>query len=354
MAGEAKHINVNITLGTIAKALGLVLFVGLVYYLRDLALVVLMSVVIASAIEPAVRFLARYRLPRLPAVLFVYIVTFVLFVGFIPLFVFPILSDLSDLALSLPAKLGNLSFLSHTSDWLTPIFNNLGSQLSFQDVLAGLKETFSGVPSGFVQTASVVFGSFFSFILIIVISFYLSAQSNGIESFLRLVTPVAKERYVIDLWQRSQSKIGRWMQGQLLLGLIVGVLVFLGLTILQVKYALTLAFVAAVFELIPFFGPVLASVPAVLLGFSESTTLGLMVIGLYVIIQQFENHLLYPLVVNKIVGVPALVVIISLLVGGKLAGFLGIILAVPLATVFMELAHDWEKNKRLFSKSDAV
>jgi len=97
------------------------------------------------------------------------------------------------------------------------------------------------------------------------------------------------------------------------------------------------------------FGPILAAIPAVSIAFIDGgTSLGFMVVGLYVIIQQFENHLIYPLVVKKVVGVPPLMVILALLVGAKLAGFLGIIIAVPLAAVLMEFVNDWEKNKRRF------
>ena len=122
---------------------------------------------------------------------------------------------------------------------------------------------------------------------------------------------------------------------------------YLGLAILGVKYALTLALFAAIMELIPVFGPILSAIPAVIvaLGTGE-TSLWLLVIGLYVIIQQFENHLIYPLVVTKVVGVPPLLVILALIVGAKLAGFLGIILSVPAAAVVQELVQDLERRRQ--------
>lgn len=135
------------------------------------------------------------------------------------------------------------------------------------------------------------------------------------------------------------------MQGQLLLGLLIGVMVYLGLTILGIKYAFLLALLAAVFEIIPLFGPILAATPAVILGFLDSAVLGFMVLGFYIIIQQFENHLIYPLVVRKVVGVPPLVVIIALIIGAKLAGFLGVLLSAPIAAVLMEYMNDLEKAK---------
>ena len=330
----------SIVLKTVALLLGLFVL----YLLRDLALVILVSIVIASAVEPPVRWLGRFRLPRAVAVLVVYLLTFGIFVGLLPFFVFPLISDLSALSGTLSTTIGTIpDFLSSAGPWAG---FELGG-VSLSQVFQSFQTNIVDLPKSFVQTASFIFGGFFSFILIVVISFYLAVQPNGLANFLRLITPWRQESYVLGLWERSRQKIGYWMQGQLLLGVLIGVLVYLGLTLFKVPYALALALLAASFELIPYFGPVLASVPAALLGFSHSVSLGFLVIGFYVIIQQFENHLIYPLVVTKMVGVPPLVVILSLLVGANLAGFMGIILAVPLATVLMELAADFEKRKYL-------
>lgn len=346
MADNGKTVNFEVSVGAVLKILLVLAGVALLYYLFDLVLVILLSIVIASSVEPATRSLARYRVPRVLSVLFVYVFAFFVFAVLIPVFVFPIFSDLSELTATLPAKLTNLPFFSQAP----PLLVAFTGKLSVSDIVSGLSTGLAAIPHGITETASVVFNSLFKLILVIVISFYLAVQPKGIESFLRLVTPIPQERYVLDLWQRVQQKIGMWMQGQLLLGLIMGVLVFLGLSILQVEHALLLALLAALFEIIPFFGPVLAAVPAVLLAFSNSPSLGFMVIGLYIIMQQFENHLIYPLVVRKIVGVPPLMVILSLIIGAQLAGFMGLILAVPVATILMEILADFEKSKYLFEK----
>lgn len=349
MAGEDKTLQISITAGGVFRALLVILAFFLLYQLLDLVLVILLAIVIAAAIEPATRWFGRYHVPRVLAVLFVYIVTFILFAVLVPVFVFPLLRDFSDLAATLPSKISSIPLLAEAPAQLTAWLG----QVSFSDVFTGLGQNVLALPSGLIATTSFFFSTLFRLILVIVISFYLAVQRGGIESFLRLVTPLPQEKYVLDLWRRSQQKIGMWMQGQLLLGLIMGVLVFLGLTIFQVDHAILLACLAALFELIPFFGPILAAVPAVLVGFSTSTTLGFLVVGLYIIMQQFENHLIYPLVVRKIIGIPPLLVIISLIVGAELAGFMGLLLAVPLATVLVELLSDFEKNKYLFRKADA-
>ncbi len=223
---------------------------------------------------------------------------------------------------------------------------------SIKQFIETAKSVVSGTSGSALKTISVIFGGALSFILMIVLSFYLAVQEDGVGSFLRIVSPTKHHDYIINLWKRSQRKIGFWMQGQLLLGIIIGVLVYLGLMIIGIKHALLLASIAAVFELIPIFGPILSAVPAVLIAVvNDSVTSGLLVIGLYIIIHQFENHLLYPLVVRKIVGISPIVVILALVIGFKLAGFLGVLLAVPIASALMEYINDLEEDKRLYKKS---
>lgn len=342
---ENQQLVIKLNQGTILSVIswGVILF--LIYYLRDLVLVVLTSIVIASAVQPAARRLEKWHLPFVLAVLTVYLSTVLVFLFAIYFLLPPLFSDLLTVVSTVPEQL--IVFVKSNPAW--EIFTNLSdtllAKLSLVDWLQ--HNSFSPSPNP-VQLLSQIMGGLINLVLIIVISFYLAVQKNGVEDFLRLVLPQSHENYVIGLWRRVEIKIGRWAQGQLLLGLIVGPLVYLGLTILGVKYALLLAMLAAVFELIPYFGPTLSAVPAVLLGFSAGIPVGLMVIGLYVIIQQFENHLIYPLVVQKIIGVPPLLAILSLLIGWRLAGLLGFILAVPVATILMELANDIGAKKGIF------
>jgi predicted PurR-regulated permease PerM len=143
------------------------------------------------------------------------------------------------------------------------------------------------------------------------------------------------------------------MQGQLLLAVIVMVLVYLGLLLIGIPHALLLAVLAGAFEIIPLFGPILSAIPGIFVAFAfGGTSTALIVAGLYLVIQQFENHLIYPLVVKKVVGVPPMVSILALLIGGELAGFLGLLISVPLATVVMELLSDLEERKTQHSLND--
>ena len=219
--------------------------------------------------------------------------------------------------------------------------------ISLSDFVNGLQSLIVGTSAGAFQTASLIFGGFLGSVLIVVLSFYLAVQEEGVSDFLRIVTPVKHHGYIIDLWQRSQRKIGYWLQGQILLGLVVGVLVYLVLMVVGIPHAIVLALLAGVFEIIPVFGPIISSVPAILIAFADrGLGTGLLLVGLYIIIYQFESQLFYPLVVKKIVGISPIVVILALVIGAKLAGLLGALVAVPLSAALMEYIHDVEKRKK--------
>ena len=341
---------VQITTGTVVKIILILILVALLFFLRDLVLIVLTAIVIASAIEPAVRFFTRYHIPRIAGVLLVYLTVIFALLGVFYFFMPPVLSDLSNFLGILPQYLDTFEASNPlTNNSFFPLVSNqLGDSFSLRDIIEGVRISVSNVSEGLFKTVSTVFGGLLSFILIVVFSFYFAMQETGVDDFLRVITPLKHQDYIIGLWRRSQKKIGLWMQGQVLLALIVGVLVYLGLTILGVKYSLVLAIIAALFELIPVFGPILSAIPAVVIAVGTGgTSLGILVVGLYVIIQQFENHLIYPLVVTKVVGVPPLLVILALLIGAKLAGFLGIILSVPTAAALQEFVNDLQRRRHL-------
>ncbi len=353
-----KNINFQISSGSILKIIfWLILFAGL-YYLRDLALVVLTAVVIASAIDPAIKWFGRMKISRTPATILVYFLVAAVFSGVFYVFAPVFFDELSKVVSRFPEYLKVFQSISPVNlsqvgiNGAQEVTNGISQNLSLVEDITNLKSSLIDVPGGLFNAISAVFGGFLSFILVVVISFYFSVQERGIEDFLRIITPSQNEKYVIGLWKRAQEKIGKWIQGQLLLGVLVGVLVFLGLSVLGVKYAFVLAILAGIFEIIPVFGPILAAIPAVIFGFLDSVTLGLTVLGFYVIIQQFENHLIYPLVVRKVIGVPPILVILSLIVGAKLAGFMGIILAVPVATLLVEIADDISKRKTAGESTD--
>lgn len=351
MQNHQKDTVISITSGTIIKTFAIMVGLATLWVLRDLALAVIMAVIIASSIEPLVNFLGRYRMPRVPAVLIIYIFAAGLVVGIFYAFAPLLVTELTDLSEKLPsaAQVLNQSAFRGDSGAIKKgemFIAQVSEGASLQDLIFSFGKIFSTSKS-FLSTAGSVFGGFFSFILIVILSFYFAVQKNGIENFLKAVIPFDKEAYLIDLWERSREKIGKWMKGQMLLGILIFILVYLGLTIFGVPYAFLLALLAGVLEIIPVFGPIISAIPGIALAFSSGgVSLAFVVAGFYLLVQQFESHLIYPLVVRKIVGIPPILSILSLIIGYELIGFIGILISVPVMAVIMEIVDDIEKSKR--------
>ena len=351
---ETQNVRFSIDILSVLKVLLILVGVYVLYLLKDIVLVVLTAVVIASAIEPAAKWFMKYHFPRTLAVVILYLIIAITLSGLIYFLLPSLLSDSANFLSQIPDYIGSLDTRSILGGLGVPessmVIQNISNTLSAGDLLS-LARSFVTIPGGAFRILSTVFGGVFLFVLMIVLSFYLAVRENGISDFLRIITPHTHITYVLELWKRSQRKIGQWMQGQLLLMLLVGVLVYLGLTILGVKHAFLFAVLSGLFEVIPLFGPILSSIPAVLVGYTQAgLSFALLIVGLFVIIQQFENHLIYPLVVNKVVGVPAIVVILALVVGAQLGGFLGALLSVPLAAILMELIQD-SRQRALVDKA---
>ena len=344
-----KEIRVSITPGTIVAAFAIATGVFVLWTLRNLLLLMITAIVLASAIEPGVLFFVKRRVPRLVSVLLMYVLVCGSVFGLVYFLFPPILADAEAFLVSIPQYLNTLSLpssfegISNATDFL----NSQNQAQSMLQTLLALQNAFTTHSIGIVQLFATFFGGIFSFVLVIVFSFYLALQETGVDDFLRFVTPAKYEAYTVDLWRRSQRKIGLWMQGQILLSVIVGILIYLGLLIIGIKYAFLLAVFTAMAEIIPIFGSLVAGVVAVIIAYSQGgVALGAIVSGLYVVVNQFEANLIYPLVVKKVIGLPPLIVILALIAGNTLAGFLGAILSVPLAAVMLEFLFDMQKRKK--------
>lgn len=333
---------IEISTATIFKVVLIVVFLILLYLVRQVIFILLFAIIIASAVNPFGNWLDRKRFPRLLGVLLLYLFVFFLAVGFLTLVVPFVSNEVGQLTEDLPLFIAKITASLETIKEEAGAFDIISELQLLLDAFSQFLQVSSQSAVGLIIK---VFGGVVSFFGIIIISFYLSVMRGGIENFLRSVVPDKHENYVLDLWHRSERKLGQWVQAQLLLSLIVGLLTFVGLSLLGVKFALLLAVLIMVLELVPNVGPVLGAIPAVGVAFFQAPTLGLWVLLLYVFIQQFENHVLTPLVLGKRLGINPVVVIISLLVGFNLAGILGMILAVPLATVIVEWFNDIVEEK---------
>lgn len=345
---------VVISTGTIIRVILFGLLLYALFVLKSIILVVLTAIVFATFAEAAIRRLKKIGIGRMLSVILVYTVTILGLAGLFYVFVPILISETSRLIDFISGYVSTSNFQA-TADgfsdasYLVSTFDS-GSLAEFAK---SIQEFAISVSGGFFSAVVAVFGGLVNVILIIIISFYLSVQENGIQKFLRIVTPLKHENYVVDLWNRTQHKIALWLKGQLILGVIVAIMTFIVLTILGIPYALILSLATGIFELIPF-GVTLAMIPAT--GFAYlhgGLQLAVFVFIAYIVIQQIESYIFQPLVVKKIVGISPLVVILSVLAGYELAGFWGLILAIPVTVSLLEYVSDLEKEKVAFVDTNA-
>jgi len=344
-----KEFRISITAGTVVTAILVIAGAYAFWLLRGLALLVLTAIIIASAIEPSIVFFINRRLPRFVSALLVYVLVFGSLFTLFYLFFPPIISDAANFLSDAPQYLDTLNVSTPLSGLAnsTNFLGSGGETQSLAKTLLSFQSAFSASSGGVLQLFITFFGGIFSLVLVVVLSFYFALQDTGVDDFLRMVMPAAHEEYAVNLWKRAQKKIGLWMQGQILLSVIIGILVYLGLLIVGIPYALLLSVFTAIAEIIPIFGALIAGAVAVAVGYSNGgVALGAIVAGLYIVLNQFESNLIYPLIVKKVVGIPPLLVIVALIAGYTLAGFLGAILAVPVAAVVLEFISDFDKRKR--------
>ncbi len=332
----------DISTAAIFKFVIIVLFFVLLYQVRQVIFILFFAIIIASAVNSFGLWLDRKRIPRLLGILILYLIVFLLIV-FILTLIIPFFSqEIGQLTEDLPRFIAQITASLEAIKSETGTFDIISQ---FVGILDGFSQFLQESSQSAVGLIINVFGGIISFFSVVVISFYLSVMRGGIDQFLKSVVPDKYEKYILDLWHRSEKNLGRWFQVQLLLSLIVGFMTFVGLSLLGVKFALILAGLAMILELVPNVGPVLAGIPAVGLAFFLSPSLGFWTLALYIGIQQIENHLLTPLIMGRTLGINPVVVVISLLVGFNLAGILGMILAVPVATVIVEWFNDIAEKK---------
>lgn len=337
MASESKTI-IEISPKTMFWALGIGVLAIFVYMVRDIVGILIFAIIIASALEPLLAYGENKKVPRLLSLILLYVLFFVFFAAVIYI-ILPLLFDqFGDFTKNYPTYFGKLEEAAGNIAFLPGLSANL------HDLINQLSEQIPSFTSLFSYVSS-IFGGIVSFVVVLVVSFYLALSKGALDDFLRSVMPPQFEAYAHGLWIRAQKKMGRWLQAQILLSLIMALVVGIGLWILGVNYAFLIAIIVGIFEIVPFVGPIAAGAVATLLALSQSPILGIWTLIFIIAVQQLENHILVPLLIKKLVGLNPVAVILAILIGAKLGGILGILLAVPLAAVVDEFFEDLAKRK---------
>jgi predicted PurR-regulated permease PerM len=320
------------------------------YVVRDVLLIVYISGLMAIGFSPTVRLIERQKLlpigtkrfPRWLAILALYLIFIGIVAGIGALVVPPIAEQARQLWKEAPAMIDrgiaflvSKGILDHEITWREAVQ---------QAPVSGSKDAVGTV---FSAIAGVV-GGLFGFFTILILTFYILIDAERLQmSMLRLV-PQRHRRRAASVSRDITIKVSAWLVGQLVLGGIIGISSAIGLWLLGIPFFFVLALVSGIGEMIPVVGPILSAIPAIAVAATVSPEKILFVLIFFILQQQFENHVLVPKVMERQVGVSAVTVIVTLLIGGKLLGILGAVLAVPtlgiLQVLVSELASPGEEQ----------
>jgi predicted PurR-regulated permease PerM len=304
--------------------LGLTALVLMAWSLRALLLMLFGAVVVATVFRAVADRIAKLtRCPNRVAIVLSIILILGGIGGLIALFGAQIVSQVDTLRETLPvawrafeARMGDLG---------------LGEQL--KHLAQSIRAPGNNSISAFGRTILSIGGGIADILVVLVAGIFLAAQPRFYTTGAIKLVPPARRDLALEAMQDSERALRLWLRGQLIAMIVVGLLTGIGLWALGMPSALALGLLAGVLEFIPFAGPVLSAVPAILLALAVSPDLALWVLLLYVAVQQFEGNVLTPLVQQYAVDLPGVVLLFSLLAFGSLFGALGVLLAAPLAVV---------------------
>jgi predicted PurR-regulated permease PerM len=318
-----------------------------IYLVRDVLMTLYFSGLLAIGLSPAVRVLERSRfvdgrrrkVPRWVALLALYLVFLLVVAIILALVVPPLVEQIQQLVTDLPNYLTKTQNALIAKGWIKK-----GS--SWTDMFINMEVPAIAI-SGIYSVVQMTIGALGQALTILLMPFYLLLESGSLHTWmLHLVKPENQPR--VDRIMRSVThKVGAWLFGQLVLAGIVGVAATIAFKLIGVPYYYVLGLMAGVGEFVPVIGPLLAAVPAVVLGWTISPQTAL-IVATYSSVQQFiEGNILVPRIMERQVGVSPVSIIAALLIGSSLMGLVGAILSVPTAAIIQVIIREhYEHEKR--------
>lgn len=321
---------IEITYKTIVFTVAFLLCLALIWSIREILILLFICFIIMLALNPTVTKLEKYKIPRVLAILLIYIFVIAFFgialAGIIPI----LINQTSELLKILPSSLENLQLWGFTAVDFSSQFKIL--------------ET---IPADIAQTVISIFSNIFSGFVILVVTFYLLIERKNLKQYSAKFIGLKNQKIVSDTFDHLELRLGSWVKGELLLMTVIGVLSYIGFLFLGLPYALPLALIAAILEIVPNIGPIISTTLAILVGLTVSP-LTAMFAGIWgIAIQQIENNFIVPKIMKQAVGLNPIITILTIATGAKLGGVGGALLAVPVYLTLETIFHVLIENRRL-------
>jgi len=327
---------IEISTKTILKIFGIAILFWFLWAIRNILVSLFVVAILVAAFSPLVEKLYKKKVPRFLSVFLIYLILTFLFSMLVYLIVPPIVWQVREFTHNLPLFIQRIALISDQFQEYLPIF-----QKSLENVAQNLSKLTLNIWSATLT----IFGGLVSFLTVLVLTFYILVGKEKIKGILISFVPEKQKEQVVRIFQKVGLKIGAWVRGQIILCLLIGLVSYIILAIFKVPYALILAVIAGVLEIVPNIGPILSGLVAILFALSISPFTALIVGISYLGVQQLESQILVPKIMGKAVGVSPVLVIVALLVGGKLFGVAGAILAIPVAAAIQVVVSEWRTSR---------
>ncbi|MBI4035184.1 MAG: AI-2E family transporter [Candidatus Chisholmbacteria bacterium] len=318
---------IEISHRTILFTLAVLVLLWMTYQIRGVILLVFISIILMSALNPGVDFLEKYKVPRIVSILLFYILTIGFISSVVAVLVPPLVEQTGRLISVTPKLLTNLAWLQ-----LNP---------------SVLVQQLSALPSNVLRFTVSAVSNIIIVFTVLVFTFYLLLERKNLKRHLMAAFGSDGEAKAEAFVDEVELQLGRWVRGQLFSMTLVGILCYAGLRLLGIEFALPLAILAGLLEIIPNMGPIVSAIPAMVIALATAPTLVLGVAALYFAVQQLQAQVITPNVMRQAVGFNPLVTMLALMAGFTLAGFAGAILALPVLLITQVVAGTVMKSRRV-------
>ncbi|OEF96313.1 AI-2E family transporter [Desulfuribacillus alkaliarsenatis] len=305
---------------------------GIFSIIKGAFLPFVVAIIIAYLLNPLVNFLHQKGFSRLVAVLFIYTVSILLIIWFLVAYIPAFVIQLKEFIEHLP------DILVSVEGWINPFYQNL--YVLPESVQLGIESSFIKVEQGITEQISNLFTfignsltKIIAFVVVPFVVFYMLKDLQVLENFLITIVPKKYRHGILKLFRNIDEALGNYIRGQITVCLVVGVLSYIGYLIIDMKYALVLALIVAITNIVPYLGPIIGAAPAVFIAATISPIMIVKVLVVNITVQQLEGNVISPQIIGKKLQLHPLSIILALLLGGQIAGVLGLIFAVPVLAV---------------------
>ena len=340
-----KKIVVDILPGGLVKAAFYIflLLVGILflYDIRGTLLILFVAFLLAAAMDPLVDWMQKKNIPRSVSVLLIYII----FAAVAGILLTNLVSLIASQIVGIAKSVGG--FVTSVTDQnadkipfasqLRPYLDQIYQIVNLQAAATQIQNALQIVSTQLLSLST----GLFNVIIVLILTFFMTVEEKPIESFFQSLFPSKYAQYISTRLEAVKEHIGQWLRGQLFISIIAAVVSYVGLAIMNVDYALTLSVIAGICMVIPVMGRVFAWILTFPIVFNQSPILCLYMSIFYLIVQQFENNIIVPYIMNKAVGLNSIIIIFAMMIGGQYLGILGFVLAIPVATTVAIFFHDY-------------